>query len=57
MNETTNASGRKAANSVIGVLKNHQMPSEKSFLLSHMKMFSMHHTKIVHVFNEAMQTL
>jgi hypothetical protein len=35
--ETTNASGRKVAD-VIGVLKNNQMLSEKSFLLpSHKK--------------------
>jgi hypothetical protein len=34
IDETTDASGRKVANVVIGVLKNNQTLSEKSFRLS-----------------------
>jgi hypothetical protein len=55
--ETTNASGRKVANVVIGVLKNDQTLSEKSFLLSCKEMSAVYHTTIARVFNEAMQAL
>jgi hypothetical protein len=57
IDETTDASGRKVANIVIGVLKNDQTLSEKSFLLSCKEMSAVNHTKIARVFNEAMQTL
>jgi hypothetical protein len=49
--ETTNA------NIVIGVLKNDQTLSEKSFLLSCKEMSAVNLTTIAPVFNEAMQTL
>jgi hypothetical protein len=45
------------ANVVIGVLKNGQTLSEKSFILSCKEMSAVNHTKIARVFNEAMQTL
>jgi hypothetical protein len=57
INETTDANGRKVANVVIGVLKNDQTLSEKSFLLSCKEMSAVNHTTIACVFNEAMQTL
>jgi hypothetical protein len=50
--ETTKASGRKVANVVIGVLKNDQTLSEKSFLLSCKEMSAVNHTTIAHVFKE-----
>jgi hypothetical protein len=53
----TNASGRNVANVVIGVLKNNQMLSEKSFSLSCKEMSAVYHTTAACVFNEAMQTL
>jgi hypothetical protein len=53
----TDASGRKVANVVIGVLKNNQMLSEKSFSLSCKEMSAVNHTTAACVFNEAMQTL
>jgi hypothetical protein len=55
--ETTKASGRKVANVVIGVLKNDQTLSEKSFLLSCKEMSAVNHTTIASVFNEATQAL
>jgi hypothetical protein len=55
--EITNASGRKVANIVIGVLKNDQTLSEKSFLLSCKEMSAVNHITIARVFNEAVQTL
>jgi hypothetical protein len=55
--ETINASGRKVANIVIGVLKNDQTLSDKSFLLSCKEMSAVNHTTIAPVFNEAKQTL
>jgi hypothetical protein len=57
IDETTDASGSKVANDVIGVLKNDQTLSEKSFLLSCKEMSAVNHTTIAPVFNEAMQTL
>jgi hypothetical protein len=51
------ACGRKVANVVIGVLKNDQTPSEKSFLLFCKEMSAVNHTTAACVFNEAMQTL
>jgi hypothetical protein len=56
IDETTDASGRKAAN-VIGVLKNDQTPSEKSFLLTCKEMSAVNHTTMARVFNEATQSL
>jgi hypothetical protein len=56
IDEKTDASGRKVAN-VIGVLKNDQTLSEKSFLLLRKEMSAVNHTTIARVFNEAMQTL
>jgi hypothetical protein len=55
--ETTDASGGKVANVVIGVLKNDQTLSKKSFLLSCKKMSAVNHTTIARVFNEATQNL
>jgi hypothetical protein len=55
--KTTDASGRKVANVVIGILKNHQTLSEKSILLSCKEMSAVNHTTIACVFNEAMQIL
>jgi hypothetical protein len=57
VDETTDASGRKVANVVIVVLKNHQTLSEKSFLLSCKEMSAVNHITIARIFNEAMQTL
>jgi hypothetical protein len=57
IDETTSPSGRKVANVIIGVLKNDQTLSEKSFLLSCMEMPAVNHTTIARVCNEAMQTL
>jgi hypothetical protein len=57
IDETTDASGRKVANVVIGVLKNGQTLSEKSFILSCKEMSAVNHTKITRVFNEAIQVL
>jgi hypothetical protein len=45
------ASGRKIANVVIGVLKNDQTLSEKSFLLSCKDIPVVNHAAIAHVFN------
>jgi hypothetical protein len=56
IDETTDASGRKVAN-VIGVLKNNQTPSGRSFLLACKGMSAVNHTAIACVFNEAMQIL
>jgi hypothetical protein len=53
--KTTDGNGKKATN-VIEVLKNNQMLSEKSFLLSCNKMYAVNHT-IAQVFNEAMLAL
>jgi hypothetical protein len=55
--ETTNASGKKVANVVIGVLKNDQTLSEKLFLPSFKEMSAVNHTIIARGFKEAMQTL
>jgi hypothetical protein len=55
--ETTDVSGRKVAIVVIGILKNNQALSEKSFLLSYKEMTAVNHTTMECVFNEAMQTL
>lgn len=54
--ETTNASRRKVANVVIGLLKNDQTLLEKLFLLSCQEMSAVNYT-ITHVFSEAVQTL
>jgi hypothetical protein len=51
--ETADASGRKVANVVIGVLKNDHTLSEKSFLLSCKEMSAVKHTTIARVFNKA----
>jgi hypothetical protein len=42
--KTTDASGSKVANVIIGVLKNHQTLSEKSFLLLCKEMSAVNHT-------------
>jgi hypothetical protein len=55
IDETTDASERKFANVVIGVLRNDQTLSEKSFLLPCKEMSAVNHTTIASVFNEAMQ--
>lgn len=57
VDRTTGASGRKVANAATGVLKNDQMLSEKSLLLSCDERSAASHTKIARVFNEAVQTL
>jgi hypothetical protein len=46
MGETTDASRTKVANVVIGILKNYQMLSEISFLLSCQEMSAVNHTTI-----------
>jgi hypothetical protein len=53
IHETTDAS----ANVVIGVLKNDQTLSQKSFHLSCKEMSAVNHTTLTRVFNEAMQTV
>lgn len=54
--ETTNTS-RWSNTNVNGVLKNNQMVSEKSFLLSCQGIPTVKHNTITCVFNEATQTL
>jgi hypothetical protein len=57
IDETTDESGRKVANVVIGVLKSVRTLSGKSSILSCKEMSASNHTTITRVFNEAMQTL
>jgi hypothetical protein len=51
IDETTDASGRKVANVVIGVLKHDKTISEKSFLLSCKEMSAVNHTQQYQVFS------
>jgi hypothetical protein len=55
--KTTDASERKVANDVTGVLKNGQTLSEKSFLPSYKEMSAVNHTTTAHVFHKAMQVV
>jgi hypothetical protein len=55
--ETGNASGRKAADIIIGVSKNGQMLSEKLFLLSWQEVSAVNCATVAHVFNEAIHSV
>jgi hypothetical protein len=57
IDETSNASGRKAANIVVGVLKNNQMLSEGLFLLSWQELSAVNRATIAHVINKAIRSL
>lgn len=57
VHEAANASGRKVANVVIGLLKNDQTLLEKLLLLSCQEMSAVNYTTIAHIFSEAVQTL
>lgn len=57
IDETTDSSGRKVGNVVVGVLKNDKVASELSFLVKCKELPAANHVTIVRLFNETMHMI
>lgn len=57
IDETTDSSGRKVGNVVVGVLKNDKVASELSFLVKCKELPAANHVTIVRLFNETIHMI